>query len=212
MKQVDVLVNIFTIENEEVKILLIKKQTEPYKGYWMIPKTNANNDEDIKKTARNVLSKLGLKIPLYQNSVISDLERMPGLNILSISYVGFADAIMIKLKNEESPYEIGWFDVEKLPKLAYNNHEIINDNIEFLKEKLKKASVLNIFFPSDFSLPEIQRIYEKLYHIKFDRRNFRKKFLYYDLIEELEQKNEDNLGRPSNLYMFKEEYEDIDLF
>ena len=194
--------NIFTIDEEEVKVLLIKKQTDPYKGYWMIPKTLASNEQTVDQTAAEVLHKLSVKdTKLYQYHTISDLERVPGLNILNLSYVGFIDVVRVKISDDESPFEKEWFSVNKLPKMAYNHQLIVFDNLEFLKEKLKKASVLNLFFPSDFSLPELQRVYEKLYGIQIDRRNFRKKFINHDLIEETNLKNEDTRGRQSKLYM-----------
>ena len=212
MKQVEVLVNIFTIENEEIKVLLMKKQTEPFKGYWLLPKTNANDEETLDDTAKNILLQLGLEnTNLYQYQVMSDFSRAESGHFLSVSYVGFLDIIQVKINESETRYEKAWFSIDKLPKMAYNHADIINTNVNFLREKLKKTRVLQMFYPSDFSLPELQRVYEKLYDIKIDRRNFRKKFLQNDLLEETGEYSEDSKGRPAKLYMFKANIPDIEI-
>ncbi len=212
MNQVEVLVNIFTIENEEIKVLLLKKQTDPFRGYWSIPKTNANNEDAVYDTAKNVLLQLGLEnTNIYQYQAISDFTREDNLHFLSISYVGFLDIIQVKINEAQTKYEKEWFSIDKLPKMAFNHADIVANNVNFLRNELKKAKVLHLFFPSDFSLPEIQRVYEKLYDIKIDRRNFRKKFLENDLLEETGEFTEDSKGRPAKLYMFKTPLSEIDI-
>ena len=71
---------------------------------------------------------------------------------------------------------------------------------------------LKKLFPSDFTLPEIQKIYEQLMNCELDRRNFRKKFIKADLIEETGDKVTGMNGRPAILYRFKEDIEDKLLF
>ncbi len=213
MKQVEIVLNLFTIVNEEVKVLLIRKQTEPYKGYWMLPRVKASNDASLKDSSKLMLEKLNFEtVNIYENNTMCDFEREPGFNIINVLFVGFLDSVRVELNKEETSFEKEWFSINKLPKMAYNHFEIVNKNIDFLREKIKRASILNLFFPSDFSLPELQRVYETLLNIEIDRRNFRKKFLHYNLLEETGMKNEDTNGRPSKLYMFKENYEDVSLF
>jgi 8-oxo-dGTP diphosphatase len=71
---------------------------------------------------------------------------------------------------------------------------------------------LQQIFPSDFTLPEIQRIYEQVLTKELDRRNFRKKFLKLDLIEETGDKAPTATGRPAKLYRFKQDIENVILF
>lgn len=179
----------------------------------MLPRVKASNDSTLEDSSKLMLSKLNFEtVNVYQNNSICDFEREPGFNIINILFVGFVDSVRVELNKEETSFEREWFSINKLPKMAYNHLEIVNQNTDFLREKLKKASILNLFFPSDFSLPELQRVYESLLNIEIDRRNFRKKFIHYKLLEETGMKNEDTNGRPSKLYMFKEDYEDVNLF
>ena len=96
--------------------------------------------------------------------------------------------------------------------MAYDHKEILENAIEKLKTKLTNTNVLKNLFPSDFTLPELQNVYEKIMNIKLDRRNFRKKFINLGLIEDTGYKNEGGSGRPAKLYKFKENIKEIDLF
>ena len=74
------------------------------------------------------------------------------------------------------------------------------------------SNILKILFPSDFTLPELQRLYEQILGKKLDRRNFRKKFINLGLIEDTGDKNEGAAGRPAKLYRLKEQIEERNLF
>ncbi len=213
MKQVEITITIFSIINQEIKILLIKKQSDPYKGYWMIPKINADFKQSIDDSVKEIITKLNLKgVNLFQSKTISDMEREEGLNYINIAYIGIIDSVRVQIGDSESVYEKEWFAIDKIPKTAYNYQKIIENNICYLREIMKKASTLNLFFPSDFSLPEMQSAVEKISFKKFDRRNFRKKIIEANIVEEMEEKQENGLGRPPKLYMFKEVYKDIDIY
>ena len=67
-------------------------------------------------------------------------------------------------------------------------------------------------FPSDFTLPEIQKVYEKLFNLNIDRRNFRKRFIKLDMIEETGEYSDSLNGRPAKLYRFKDDIKNINLF
>ena len=81
-----------------------------------------------------------------------------------------------------------------------------------LKRKIVNINILKILFPSDFTLPEIQKVYEQILGKTFDRRNFRKKFIALDLLEDTNEKNIGFNGRPAKLYRFKDNIKQVDLF
>ena len=102
--------------------------------------------------------------------------------------------------------------INEIPKMAYDHKEIIEKSIDKLKTKLVNSNVLKSLFPSDFTLPELQKIYEQILGKQLDRRNFRKKFLSLDLIEDTNEKNIGCNGRPAKLYRFKEGIQNINIF
>ena len=105
-----------------------------------------------------------------------------------------------------------WFLINELPKIGYDHEEIAINSIETLKKKLLTSESLKTLFPSDFTLPELQKIYEQILGKQLDRRNFRKKFLSLDLIEDTNEKNIGCNGRPAKLYRFKEGIQNINIF
>ena len=122
---------------------------------------------------------------------------------LTVLYVDIININNIKLNNK-----FKFIELDKLDK----NNIYINKSIEYLKEKLILNSTIKKLYPNEFILPEIQRIYEDLLEKKYDRRNFRKKLIKLDVIEDLDKISSNRTGRPAKLYRFKEIKEDKVLF
>lgn len=210
----EVLGSIFTIDKGQIKILLQRKKTEPYKGYWMIPNGYVRNDLTMDETILEVLDKkIGFpKLDVIQHKTYSNLDRILGTRIIGFNYLILIDAKSVEIKREAREYETEWFNINAIPKMAYDHLEILTDAIDYLKTKIVNSNVLNSLFPSDFALPELQSVYEQLLEKELDRRNFRKKFINLGLIEDTGYKTENNTGRPAKLYRFKEEIKVRDLF
>ena len=212
---VETLINIFTVEQSKFKILLIRKKEEPYKGYWILPGNILNSQETLEDNVSDVIyDKVGLpSMYVEQCHTFSSLNRDPNARIIATSFIGLIDSTTVGLHREERPnIETSWFPINDLPKLGYDHEEIIKRAIEFLKKKVVSSNVLTSLFPSDFTLPELQRVYEQILNKEFDRRNFRKKFINLGLIEDTGDKNEGSSGRPAKLYRFKEDVKEYTLF
>ncbi len=211
---VEALASIFTIENGEFKLLLIKNKKEPYKGYWILPGGIVSKEKTIEETIEeNVTEQTGLKGLVYEQSyVFSDVERVPEKRIVGVSLLSIVDEFKIKKLQCDTNYEICWFTIDKLPKIGYDHGRVIEVAIAQLKEKLNQSQTLQQIFPSDFTLPEIQKVYEQVLTKELDRRNFRKKFLKLDLIEETGDKAPSVTGRPAKLYRFKQNIDNVILF
>ncbi len=212
---IETLISMFTVEDGEIKVLLMRKKTEPYKGYWILPGDFIKNDETLEDTIIDaVYDKLGIaSMYLEQAGSYSAIDRNPESRVIAFSFFGLVDIVSIKLKRvENSEYETNWFSIDSIPKMGYDHDIILNKTIDILKNKLNDYSFLKYLFPSDFTLPEIQNVYEQLNRVKVDRRNFRKKILNSELIESTGDKNEGFMGRPANLYRFKSESNSVSTF
>lgn len=208
-------INIFTVENGNLKVLLQKKSKEPYKGYWELPGSLLKKDETLEENINNLLIEtIGTKnIYKEQNYTFSSIDRYPNERVLATSYIGLTDTRKVKLnKNIEDIEDIQWFDMKELPKIAFDHKEIMDKARQELKSKLTNTTVLKNLFPSDFTLPELQNTFESIMNIKLDRRNFRKKFITLGLIEETGYNNIGGSGRPAKLYRFKENIKETNLF
>lgn len=209
------LVSIFTIDKGDVKVLLIRKKSDPYKGYWILPGGIVSREETIEENVAHAISKkLGLHdVYLEQCHISSQLNRDPDDRIIAISYIGLVDNVTALLKREvREEIETSWFKIDDIPKMAYDHAEILQKNIQFLRSKIVNSSVLKSLFPSDFTLPELQHAYEQILGRILDRRNFRKKFISLGLVDDTGDKNVGGNGRPAKLYRFKEEMKERNLF
>ncbi len=212
---IESLIGVFTIDKGEVKILLIKKKTEPYKGYWMLPGDILKNDETIEENISEVvLNELKMtNVLIEQCHTFSELNRTNDTRIIATSFLGIIDNITLTYKCEEiKDYETAWFEINKIPKTAYDHEVVIEKLIKTIKEKLINTSILKKFFPSDFSLPELQYIFEVVLQKDIDRRNFRKKLINLGYIVDTGEMNDGIAGRPAKLYRFNEKLEDVNLF
>lgn len=210
----EVLDNIFLFDKGNVKILLLKKETEPYRGYWFLPRCMLLEEEMVEEAAKQAAYEFaGINtIDFLIDTIFSDPSRIPDERILGISTIGLTDSVTISLKQEGTNYEYSWFSIGSLPKMIYDHSKIAHKAIEDLKQILNSFTNMKQIFPSDFTLPELQKAYEEIWKETFDRRNFRKKIMSLDILEETGDSNFGESGRPAKLYRFKEDLNDKKMF
>ena len=211
INQIEVLTNVFTIDKNKLKVYLVRRLEEPYKGYWMLPSNLLMTTETIEECANETVKEfLGISdIFFKQCNVFSKVDRLPNDRILGNSVIGLIDEETLQLKKQKTSYEGVWFSIDEIPKMVFDHGIILEDAINYLNKTLTSPDMLKILFPSDFTLPELQSIYEQLLNKKLDRRNFRKKLLSLDILEKTGDKTSNKMGRPAALYRFKESGESI---
>lgn len=211
---IETLINIFTVEKGNLKILLQRKKEDPYKGYWILPGKIINNEttleESVDETLKEVIGTFNIYIE--QDYTFSNINRNPGNRVVATSYIGLIDSKIVEIMKNNDETEISWFTIDEIPKMAFDHREILDKSLQKLKTKLTNSIVLKQLFPSDFTLPELQSVFESIMNKKLDRRNFRKKFLNLNLIEETGYNSTSGSGRPAKLYRFKENIKEINLF
>ena len=211
----ETLISIFSVFDGELKVLLLRKKTEPYKGYWILPGNLLRCDETIENNITDAVYDLtGLtNVYIEQTYSFSALDRNPDYRLIAISHIGLVDSTTVQIKREEREnVESEWFKITDLPKLAFDHEMILNKNIKYLYSKIINSNILKILFPSDFTLPELQKVYEQVLDKPLDRRNFRKKFIALDLVEDTLEKNTGFNGRPAKVYRFKDDIKERNLF
>lgn len=171
---------------------------------------------------------------LVQDNKLIEIECLDELDIVNSNYM--KNNIDIKDLNLKQCYTISKKEEDKLnltviymdivnykniklnDTFSFKQIDDLKDNIfvqksiECLKKELVLNSTIKKLYPEEFVLPEIQRIYESLLDKKYDRRNFRKKLIKLDVIEDLDKISSNKYGRPAKLYRFKEIKEDKILF
>ena len=214
INQIEVLVNLFTISKGKLNVLLFRKEEEPFKGYWMLPSNLLMTTETIEECAKYTINEMaGIEnIYLKQCNVFSKIDRLPNDRILGNSLIGLDDNQTLLLKKQKRNFESAWFTINDLPKIVYDHGDILKDTINYLRKELTNVELLKKLFPSDFTIPELQAVFEEILAKKLDRRNFRKKLINLDILEDTGDKNNIKNGRPAKLYRFKELESNIDIF
>ena len=116
------------------------------------------------------------------------------------------------MKETMKTSDCDWFPLDKIPALAYDHNEILDEAIEVLKGRIKETDFLRYMYPDGFTMPEIQKVYESILNKTFDRRNFRKKLLSLGLIEETNRLEKFDGNKPAKVYSFKNKNEIKNVF
>lgn len=212
---IHVITSIFTVEGGVIKVLLIKRKNEPYNGMWSLVGGALYNNEDLIIGAkREIFEKTGIKnIDIYLANVFGKVDRSFIMRMVAISFVGVINSERITiLKETLKTSNADWFSINNIPNLAYDHNEILADSLEKFKMKIKETNILKSLFPTNFTLPEIQKAYETILNIEIDRRNFRKKLLSTNLVEDTNQETIFRGTKPAKLYKFKDVVENKELF
>jgi 8-oxo-dGTP diphosphatase len=207
---------LFTVQDGVVKTLLVKRTNEQFIGEWIIPGGCVTNDESIDAAARReLLEKTGIKkIYMEQFHAFGEPGRDPRKRMVSIAYLALIDAdkvsVLTKTKKTEDAI---WADITRLPKLGFDHRDILKAAVAQLRRKLLNSNLAAQVMPKEFTLPELQKVYEILMDTKLDRRNFRRKFLSLNLIQQTGEKIVGGAHRPANVYAFSsEKYQEVDIY
>lgn len=207
---------VFTVDEKRVKTLLVKRGKGQFIGEWIVPGGAVYNDESVDAAAkRELLEKTGLKnVYLEQFHAFGEPTRDPRLRMVSIAYLALVDNKKVSVREKtEKTLDAAWFDIKKLPKLGFDHREIIGAALKGLRKKLTDSNIASSLLPKEFTLPELQKVYEILLSEEIDRRNFRRKFLNLGLIVPTGEKTSGGAHRPANYYRFATtKYTEIDIF
>lgn len=209
MVTVDVV--IFSIQNHDLKVLLIRRDIQPYKGGWALPGGFVHIDEDLEAAAKRELEEeTGVKdVYLEQLYTFGDPKRDSRGRVITISYFALIKSEGQKLDPKTDVSEANWFSAYKLPKLAFDHSKILEYALRRLQWKVEYTTVAFQFLPEKFTLTDLQKLYEIILYKKFDKRNFRKKIFALDLVQETGNLLEGVAHRPAKLYTCKKKIGEI---
>lgn len=196
---------IFTISNGELKLLLVKRGIEPYKDSWAIPGGAVAEHESLDDAAKRELAEeTGVKnVYLEQLYSFGEPGRDPRGRTISIAYFALIPASkMGKLEAKTDVVEAKWYPVNSLPQLAFDHKEIVDYAIRRVKWKLEYTNVVFSLLPEEFTLTDLQEIYEIVFGRKFDKRNFRKKISKLNLLKPTGKMVVRGVHRPAKTYTF----------
>lgn len=196
---------IFTIENDELKVLLIKRVKEPFKNQWALPGGFILDNEPPEKAALRVLKKKAGIDSIYMEQLYTfpGSGRDPRGNVITIAYFALAPKDKIKIINSDEIQMPTFRSVKKLPDIAFDHNRIITYGLQRLQSKLEYTNVVYSLLPQYFTFNQLQKTYEIILNKKLDKRNFRKKFMLLGLIKPTKKILKGERQRPAQLYKFK---------
>ena len=196
---------IFTIQQEKLKVLLIRRLSEPFQNGWALPGGFVDIEEDLEQAAlRELREETGISgVYLEQLYTFGKPERDPRERVITVAYYSLVPIDRLNLDAGSDARETAWFDIEDLPELAFDHRQIISKAKQRLTAKLAYSTIALQFMPSKFTLSELQRVYEIIHGDTLDKRNFRKRMLAYDCMEDTGEVRRNGSHRPARLYTLK---------
>lgn len=193
---------IFTVRDKQLKLLLIMRKGEPYKGKWALPGGFVQLDEDLETSARRELAEeTGVSgVYLEQLYTFGAVNRDPRERVITVAYYALISSDKTVLQAATDAEAVGWFSMDDLPSLAFDHQKIVDKAHERLVAKLDYSTIAFQFLPREFTLSELQDVYEVILREELDRRNFRKWALALDQVEETGEMRCDGPHRPAKLY------------
>ena len=211
---IHVITSLFTVEQGVVKVLLIKRNNEPFYGDWVLTGGALYNNETLEEGAKRELKeKTGIdNVPLKQFKAFGRIDRSPVMRMVAIGYIGIIDSKRVNiLRKTRNTKDADWVPIDKVPHLGYDHNEILEEAIEELKKDIINSNILKSLFPDGITIPELQKTYEAILGRKFDRRNFRKKILSLNLLEDTNELGRFEGNKPAKIYRFKDKIDEIDV-
>lgn len=197
---------VFGFDGVRLNLLLIRRGLDPFKGKWAFPGGFMRITETAEECARRELKEeTGVSdIFLEQIHAFSDVDRDPRERVVTIAFFALIRHSDYKVIGGDDAAEARWFPLSEIPPLAFDHDRILRHALKHLRLKIHFEPIGFRLLDEKFSMSELQRLYESILDVKFDRRNFNKKILSLGIVEPTNEKIATG-GRASQLYSFNEE-------
>jgi 8-oxo-dGTP diphosphatase len=191
---------IFTIHDRRLKVLLAKREKEPFKGrlelFGGLLHENETAEDTLRRKLAETLGKEDSKGLFFQQFfTFTAPSRDPRERTISIGYITLINSQRLKSMED-------WHDCKSLPELAFDHNEMVEKARAFLKENMG-SQIVKQFMPYSFPLNSLQEAYEVIEGNKYDNRNFRKKMLYSEAVEDTKKLEKEVSHRPAKLFRFR---------
>lgn len=195
---------VFGYDEGLISVLLVKRKYDPFKGCWALPGGFVLNDESLEDAVeRELHEETGVKINyLEQLYTFGNPSRDPRGRIVSIAYFGLVRPTAFQINASTDAEEVKWFDINHLPEMSFDHMEILDSAVKRLQAKITYEPLGFELLDKKFPFSDLEKLYSSLLGREVDRRNFRKKILSLNVLDELDEKVSKSTGRPANLFQF----------
>ncbi len=200
---------VFTIHENTLKVLLVKRKNLPYRKKWALVGgfVDMEKDANLEQWAKRlVVNKTTVKPPiLEQFTTVGSRKRDKRYWSVSVCYFALMAHEECKIV-EKYIEDVQWVAVEHAldQKLAFDHNEILEKGIICLREKAVNSIIPAYMLPEKFKISEIQKVHEVILNKSFPRASFYRRLEASGLLVETGEKSTGR-GRSADLYKLKPE-------
>lgn len=201
---------IFGFDGERLQVLLIERGIEPFKGRWAFPGGFIKMDETAEEGAlRELKEETGMENAFIQQfHTFSNPLRDPRERVITIAF--YALVRIQEVKGGDDAASARWFPLDEIPALAFDHDHMLRMATQRLRQEIHFHPIGFELLPAKFTLRELQSLYEAILGITFDRRNFAKKMLHLEILNELDETVWPTPKREAKLFSFNAgKYEEL---
>jgi 8-oxo-dGTP diphosphatase len=220
LQNLDVRVVIFSLHDDRLQVLLHpingRLSSESEQAPWSLPGVPIPENQSLEGTATQCVLRLSGAREAYLDQLYTygEVNRTAPENgsaatttnkrVVSIVYSAIipAGAVQNSISSDQDELTAQWFPVDHLPNLVMDHDEILAYALRRLRYKLEYTAIGFQLLPEQFSLSELQKVYEMILGEKLDKRNFRRRILQASIIEETNYLRSGE-GRPARLYRYR---------
>lgn len=197
---------VLTVRDDALQVLLVTRGEEPHRGRRALPDGFVRPDEDLPRAAsRELTEETGVRrIPahLEQLATYGAPDRDPRMRVVSVAYLVMAPRLPDPKPGGDAA-AAEWVPVSDAmtADLAFDHGTILRDGVERARAKLEYTALGTAFCQPEFTISELRRVYEAVWGVPIDPRNFHRKVTSTQgLLENTGHTLIDGPGRPATLY------------
>lgn len=197
---------VLTVRDDALQVLLVRRGEEPFTGRWALPGGFVRPDETLPAAAaRELEEESAIALPhgrshLEQLAAYGDPDRDPRMRVVSVAYLGLVPDLPVPAAGGDAR-DSAWARADAVPDLAFDHARILRDGLERARAKLEYTTLATAFCPPAFTIGELRRVYEIVWGVRLDPRNFHRKAAGSPgFLEPLEESTGRGGGRPARLY------------
>jgi ADP-ribose pyrophosphatase YjhB (NUDIX family) len=196
---VDVVV--LTVRERRLEVLLIRRPHAPFAGQWALPGAFVRADESLEDAARRKLAEVASARDAYleQLYTFGDPRRDPRMRVITVVYYALLPPAALTVREAA---DLRLWRVYELPELAFDHNQIVAYTLQRLRGKLEYTTIGFQLLAPEFTLSELQVVYEAILNRPLDKRNFRKKLLLTRIVEPTAHTRMSGQHRPAQLFRF----------